>query len=103
MQQKLKELCNWELPGWWMFLCCPGGARLSQGLLLAGMGNRWDCAEVVAQTLPEGAWADAGDAASLLPGFVNKQHEFLSVTYFTLHVCGALMVAGNLALSLAGS
>lgn len=50
-----------------------------------------------------GAWADARDAASLLAGFVNKQHQLLPMTYFTLHVCGALMVAGNLSLSLAGS
>lgn len=67
------------------------------------MGNGWSCAEVIAQTLPKGWLQDARDAASLLPGFVNKQYQLLSMTYFTPHVCGAFVVAGNLSLSLVGS
>lgn len=104
-QQQVKELCNCEL-----WISVPDVPVLSQrshpelGMLLAGLGNSWNCAEVTAQTLPQGCHRSRGRCRRcrfLIPGFVTKQHQLLSMTYFTLHMCGALVVAGNLPLSLA--
>lgn len=87
-----------------VFLCWPRAANLSQGL------QGWGMVGAVLRSLhrhcPKDGCRSLGRCkrcSFLITRLWNKQHQLLSVTYFTLRVWGAFVVAGDLSLSLAGS